>query len=506
MNIAEYKMRKANMPMCILGGLFLAIAGFAVCFFLYRDMQGFKNPVDYVFAVGTDELKKYTYYNVDNELIYGAYASDDKGKYYITSSYDSAGNYVYLGYFVENSLIPQADAVMQNLIDNEEITEENAIYVTGVGKIEDMEPKERRYFSEYLTIAGVSTSEMCFKTIHLITNSGSRKVGMTISAIVALALLFCGVLLLMRFITGGYKKDFNKCLAKYGIYEEGLNADLEGGEDIPDVLFGKRYMLAYGLPSFIIPYDKILWAYEHVETTKHKLYGLVTIGTSKNYKLVVYSTDGTQYSTAIKKDNLVTRIINRIHDNAPYAFIGYNDLLADRLKENFSSVYTEYSERVSNAYNSNHYGDLYGNASNSENATTQTSAGSWGNTSGQTSVGSWDNASGQTSAGSRDNSFNQASAGSWDSSFNQASAGSWDNAFGMDSNTAENKNAESGAYDFTADMDRAKDGGAYDFTADMYKAYGTTGSFYEDESEEDKEDSDDEDKEDDNNFGSGFMM
>ena len=330
MNIINSMIKKQALKIFIGGGLFMILIGLAMVY--VKSPELFK----YIFAKNTPDLFQSTrtdyidnkWFSCDNNLLYGYFAEDNYGRYYVTSTNDGE----YFGFYVYKSDIEKADKISEDTFayfqkKSNHLSED---YLSGKGYMRTMDAYEKKYFDEYFSYDGNGTSD--YKLIHtvfyltgpknLLFSNGSDSVLIFIGFI----LIIIGIVCIGCFLFGGNKKAFRQCMQKYGILEEVLERDMENSFQLFDKAFyGKEHLVLVSGYGHVIPYDQMIWAYYKITNTNHKVYGVIPAGTTTSYQVIFYDRKGTQFPYTVKNEFEATSILEKLHTYAPYVLIGYSD-------------------------------------------------------------------------------------------------------------------------------------------------------------------------------------
>ena len=364
------QMRKSAFKIFILGGILVTLIGFAVTFGICQNLFKyiFFDTPD-LFETPSSEYEDGKWYSCDNNILYDYYCSDDKGRYYVTSTNDGE----YMGFYVYNKKTDIADQISDGTYDYLDgiETELPALYLSGKGYLTEMSATEKRYFEDFFEAGGADLSEyrFCYYNFKIVTpadtildDNGDNNL---FYFIVGIVLILAGIYMIFHFFFGGYKKPIKRYMKKYGILEDSLERDMSTATHIANAYIGNNHVLFYAFPgSIVMPYNELIWAYVEITTTKHTTYGIPT-GTSKSYQFIMWSRDHKKNTVTIKDDDKGHQILDEMYKRAPYFFTGYNSDLANAADQgNFGSMVQAVDERRTNYLN--HQVPQYDQFSNNE--------------------------------------------------------------------------------------------------------------------------------------------
>lgn len=118
------------------------------------------------------------------------------------------------------------------------------------------------------------------------TNLHRNRNGFLLYGVLAAGLLIYALYNLVLLIKEAYLKRLRNDLSNYKISEYDLDSDFSDSNQFYHVSFGKRFFLYAGKEPFVIPYDRIIWAFVK---TKRRIKAdinelkLLTTYTHKNY-------------------------------------------------------------------------------------------------------------------------------------------------------------------------------------------------------------------------------
>jgi len=362
--------KKGTFKSYILVGLFFLLLGLV-------GFWGINNKLfKYVFVKAPDLFETSSsqyadgkWFTCDNNILYDYYASDDKGRYYVTSTNDGE----YMGFYVRNNKTDIADKISDgtyDYLDGKE-TELPPIYLSGKGYLKEMSATEVRFFEDFFEAGGANLDDYTFTYYNfymvtplslIVDDEGDNNIFYSILAIIS---FICGAALIIYILSGGYKRSIKKSMTQYGILEDVLIRDMATATRIDNALIGDKHVLFISFSgSIVMPYDSLIWAYVMITTTKHTTYGIPS-GTSKSYSFNMWDRNHKKNMVNIKDDAIGHQILDEMYRRAPYFFTGFNNDLANATNNgNFSSMISAVDERR-NAFLNNQVPNFDQNATDS---------------------------------------------------------------------------------------------------------------------------------------------
>lgn len=293
------------------------------------------------------------YYVLDDAEVLDWYAEGEDGKYYIVPILEEENSeyYTYMGLYLPEKYAELAERNMNGDADAR---------ITGRGYVYTMDGEEAQYFAEYICEALEDeeiAAYLCYQTAVLESPAENLRYIFTqedgIGAAVTIVLLWGGAIGLL--IAGSfrrYKKKVFRVMEDNHISEEQVAADLDHGammEEKPSyrriAALGRKYMLVYGLHGTLVPYENIVWAYQSVTRTRHRVYGVIPVGTSTTYAVRFILKDKSKVEFACQKEQVAQDILHVLGNNAPWIILGYEDALNEVYNNNFSQMVAEVEER-----------------------------------------------------------------------------------------------------------------------------------------------------------------
>ncbi|MCR5213847.1 MAG: hypothetical protein K6E10_05490 [Eubacterium sp.] len=334
MNKIKSEIKKNVVGFHLGGGIFLLLLGLVIVFasnthiFTYI----FSSKPD-LFAYESSELKPGKWYKCDNNVLWGYFASDNHGRYYVANTNDG----YYIGFYVDNKYNDIADKISDQTYAcyNGEADSLSDLYISGTGYIEEMEASEQRYFKSffeyddesidnyqvrYLTFRVTSFGEL------LLDDHGHSD---TFYIIIGILCIVGGIFLIIKLFIGGYMKDFNKSMETYNITNEMLDQDMVYARKFGPAYIGSNYLVMIGLKSYVLPITSLIWAYVLQTDTQHKLYGIIPTGTTTSYSVVMWDRNRKKIEFNINKKEEGHTLLEELQARAPYILYGFSNDLAN---------------------------------------------------------------------------------------------------------------------------------------------------------------------------------
>ncbi|MBO4864322.1 MAG: hypothetical protein J5517_08140 [Eubacterium sp.] len=284
-----------------------------------------------LFETSSSQFKDERWYKCDNNMLLGYYCADKSGRYYLTTTKDGE----YMGFYVYNNKTDIADEIVQATYEYMDGRKDSlsSLYLSGKGYLAKMGPEEEGFFTEYFNYNGKTIDDYNVKlyTFRMITpwkalTNDNGKTSLWVW--VAIIMILFGIILILNYLTGNYKRVFTDALKKYGILPESLEKDMMFALHEDVAYIGEKYAtFATPIGGFVIPYNCLIWAYLEVMKTQHYFYGIKT-GVSEEYKLVFWDHNHKKNTVDIKKEEIGNKILDELYTRAPYFIKGYNEKLA----------------------------------------------------------------------------------------------------------------------------------------------------------------------------------
>lgn len=329
------KIKHKAIAVYIIGGMFALLFGFILLY--YSNSEFFKYffaKAPDLFQASSSEYKDSDWFSCNNNLLYGCFAENKHGKYYITSTNEGE----YFGFYVYKSETELADSISEDTFDllDGKTDEQSKNYLSGKGYFVDMDVSEEKYFNDYFNYGDNSASDykLIYKVFYLTKPTNlifSGHNGSDITMFILGACLFVGgIASIISFIAGGYKKGLKKSMLQYGILDEVLERDMQNFTSLYDkAFFGQEHILLVSHVGHVIPYDQLVWAYYKVTNTKHTVYGVIPAGTTTSYQLVFYNRRHVNYEYQVNDELEAKDILEKLKSYAPYVLIGYSEEIAN---------------------------------------------------------------------------------------------------------------------------------------------------------------------------------
>ena len=159
-----------------------------------------------------------------------------------------------------------------------------------------------------------------------------------------------GGLLIKECVTSHW--DVAATMKEFGISPEDLEKDMENplfhkyGVNID---IGHKYAIFYdksnkNKPKLIL-LDRLIWAFPGHLIIDHKLYGVVPLYQTNEYKATLIDKDHNEYIVSSTSQETVREILELLHEKVPYMALGYEERLRDAYRLNFN----EFVQEIENA-------------------------------------------------------------------------------------------------------------------------------------------------------------
>lgn len=171
------------------------------------------------------------------------------------------------------------------------------------------------------------------------TNLHRNRNGFLLYGVLAAGLLIYALYNLVLLIKEAYLKRLRNDLSNYKISEYDLDSDFSDSNQFYHVSFGKRFFLYAGKEPFVIPYDRIIWAFVK---TKRRRVTSISPASFANYFVYIYDDEKTLRKFKVVKEDPARDILAELKLHAPNAFYGYSPEYYNR----YSCFYDEMVEEV----------------------------------------------------------------------------------------------------------------------------------------------------------------
>lgn len=321
-------------------GIILMVIG-VICLAVFdRNQIRFYTTDTDVFSLCAEELETEGYYSCDNNLLLDYYAMDEEGNYCITPIDRTDGTTSYMGFYVyyKDSSSSDLDRIMDEtweFLNGGEVPSE---YLSGKGYVYKMPYDERRYFKSWFEEAGAGQEVMdnlCFMTFVLVPESEIWTTWAILGLILFLVFFLWGLYMILSLPAGIYLKKIKKTMQKFGISEEALVYDLQMGRELKRAIIGRRCIVLYGGTPRLILCDQLIWCYLYIQKTRHRLYGVIPVGTTTFYWIKLITRENKEELIEVKNEEEGHEILQAIFEAAPFVLMGYNDRLAQTRSSNF---------------------------------------------------------------------------------------------------------------------------------------------------------------------------
>ena len=286
------------------------------------------------------ELKKFDWYEVELNYLVDTYATDKKGNYYITAL---GTDNTFLGVYIPKNQIEEADRIVDETwaYINGTSSSLSSQTLKGRGPLNGMSDKEKQYFIEWFTDAGISEAELEGRVLYLkldLTEGKSAGSEAVIFFLLAAAAAAIAVILLIRLFSGKYRKNVDAVIERNHLVPELVSEDLSQGLKMGKAVFGQKYALLYQATPVLIDYQDLVWVYKKTETTQHKIYGIIPAGKTVVRSVIFAQQDKTAPGTVVKKEEEGDQIVQHLMQYAPHAIYGYSQEREQMYKMNFDAM------------------------------------------------------------------------------------------------------------------------------------------------------------------------
>ena len=342
------KMRK-NAVLATIGlGALLLIGGIGILWGNDAEVIRFLLARTDVQNVDAEKLDTDAFYRCDMRYLLDYYGTDDEGYYCIAPAYREDGQTSYMGFYVYNQYADQMEQIFDETYDSFENDTEPTTSLKGRGYVYDMDWTEREYFTEWMEEAGAdeeTIENLCFKTFVMMPVSEALTGNTVIGLLVGVLLLLAGLALILDFLTGFYRRKFRKAIQEGSVAEEDLTYDMSTAKQYRKADVGRKYMILYGSTPELIVFRDLIWAYAHLQSTTHKLYGIIPTGTTKSYSVRMVTRDGKNHILNVKNEEEGQEILKAIATADPGVIIGYSDDLEALKQQDFDRMVQLVDER-----------------------------------------------------------------------------------------------------------------------------------------------------------------
>lgn len=279
--------------------------------------------------------------------IYGIY------DYYCETTSDSrvvsreyildAGDAHYIGLLAGGTDRKKADALMEaswDYLDGKDdgsSLSDKQYEISGV--IKKMPSDSLKFYKEYLEWDNMSAQEQeAFLPYYIVLDEtgGIPYNFLIIALIVGSVCLLLGVIILIRYGSGGYQKAVKNYLATCPNREmtsEKIDFFIKNTEPYHGVRINSEFICGNnGNRTIFGDLSKLIWAYEHVTT--HRTNFVVT---GKTYELILGFMDGKKQNLAVKSEQDAIDIMKVLNDRCPHIILGYTDELQRAFSKDMNS-------------------------------------------------------------------------------------------------------------------------------------------------------------------------
>lgn len=336
------KLKRQTLLRMLFPIVLLAVVGIA---FLAGSNLFAKEPTPQnLYEVPREELKG-SYVTVDVEWIYGCYAYTEETRDNIPTGKITQREYLidanlddYMSLIVSGSTMKQAEALLDECDDYYMgLTDEITQGFTVTGYVKSLPSDSLELYHEVLGYDDLTASEQEI-VLPLYLSPADFSVNYVI-LIAGIAFLGVAIVLLVMVLSGRYQRQLKEKLQQlFGGNTEKENEFLNHMlRDVPEyagMRMEKGYLLLrQGSSHFLYDSSDLIWAYQ--QTTRQKLYGIITIG--KSYSLMLKLADGSARAIGMSQAK-VKEQLEKLAVQFPTCVIGYSDQLASVYSQNRDSM------------------------------------------------------------------------------------------------------------------------------------------------------------------------
>jgi len=341
-------MMKHAMKGYLITGIILLAIGIGCASAGFRVLWKAGHVSQSVFSVGSDDLQNGNWYDGRNNLLLDWYGETEDGRYYVTVTGDKEPKY--MGYYVPAAEINQAERIAEETRamwfgKTKEYPKE---YLNGIGYMADMTEDEKQCFDEYMAEGAKSdlSGYLVYRTFHKVSPwQAVKENGDDTMLYFGALMIVLAIFAFFYWIIGGYRFDVTKVMKQYGITEEMLASDMYYSRREKAVWFGEKYALFWRVfLTKLFQYDQLIWAYLKITSTRHTMYGIIPLGTSKSYELVIVDRDNKEKKIYVRTQQAGEDLLMQLTAMAPYIYSGYDESLMQARKNHFSEMIARVDE------------------------------------------------------------------------------------------------------------------------------------------------------------------
>lgn len=337
MDFLKKRKRKSVLQGCLLALIPLMLA---LLMMAGAEVQWLLQSPRYLYEVPEEELEG-AYVTVEVPFLYGAYAYEEEyennrptGRTVSMEYMIDANEVSYCGMYVSGSNLKKAEALMEEseaYMDGE-LTDipQNSFTVTGVMK--PMSGESLRFYKEALDYDAMTAEEQAlFLTLYLDTEAGVNW-GLLAFGVIALVI---AVWVIVYAALGKYQKQLaEKANALSGGNPEYILEQVKAIRETTPVCKGvwigtNLVYLEQGMRQYLYEKREICWAYP--QTTRQKIYGLITIG--KYHSLVLRTMDGKNFAFRMSEEK-TREGVQTLGKLLPACVLGYSKELETIYNQN----------------------------------------------------------------------------------------------------------------------------------------------------------------------------
>lgn len=176
--------------------------------------------------------------------------------------------------------------------------------------------------------------------------TGGDIVCFLISGVALLAALFFTIYIAVGFDI----KPMKKTIQQNSWLEEEVEQDLKSGFSDKGILIGRKYIaFNTGWKCHIYLARDVIWAYQFTHTTVHKYYGIIKMGETKQYQVVLVLRDGSTRKIPVQSPEKAQELLGYLKQHYPHVVLGYSEKIQELCTNNFKEFVRLVDERATQA-------------------------------------------------------------------------------------------------------------------------------------------------------------
>ena len=151
--------------------------------------------------------------------------------------------------------------------------------------------------------------------------------------------LLVGVIPFILTCFGSDRIKMNKVIRDNGINESELERDIMDGIMVGPNEIGKKYILInrmFGYELYVL--KDIVWAYQFIQTIEHRAYGVIKMGTSRNYSVYCRMRNGKPILLPVNSEAEGQDILTYFERTQPHIILGYSEELLLMANKDFDRL------------------------------------------------------------------------------------------------------------------------------------------------------------------------